>query len=173
METGQRATGGAGEAPPPAGPAGRRGAPAAKHTRLTLPQRDGTPGRGRPLCVKGDVALKADPPTSLGRYEWAMVEFIRRWYRFGGGSARDIFEQFGLGEQEFFTRVLDLVQAVAPAEALGLPAMAHNDIRKVCRWRLHILAPSTNRSTSAKTDNRRPADERLAPPQQCRRPAQT
>ncbi|WP_006247377.1 hypothetical protein [Mycolicibacterium tusciae] len=149
METGQRATGGAGEAPPPAGPAGRRGAPAAKHTRLTLPQRNGTPGRARPLSVKGEVALHTDPPTSLGRYEWAMVEFIRRWYRFGGGSARDIFEEFGLGEHEFFIRVLDLVQAVASADAPGLPAMAHNDIRKVCRWRLHILAPSTNCSTAS------------------------
>ena len=118
------------------------------------------------MSVKDEVALNSDPPTQLGRYERAIVEFIRRWYRFGGGSAQDIFEEFGLGEQEFFTRALDLFQAVASADALGLPAMAHNDIRKVCRWRLHILAPSTNCSTPAKTDSRRRVDERQAPPPQ-------
>lgn len=149
MEVGQDDTGGAAHARPPAVPAGRRGAPVANHVRVTLPQRSGSPRRGRPLSVKGEVALHTDPPTSLGRYEWAMVEFIRRWYRFGGGSARDIFEEFGLGEHEFFIRVLDLVQAVASADAPGLTAMAHNDIRKVCRWRLHILAPSTNCSTAS------------------------
>src|SRR5262245_33518660 len=43
-------------------------------------------------------------------YERGIIEFIRRWHRFGGGSARDIFVEFGLAEHEFFRRTLELVQ---------------------------------------------------------------
>src|SRR6476660_4575653 len=43
-------------------------------------------------------------------YERAMIEFIRRWHRFGGGSARDIFREFGLAERVFFRRTLELLQ---------------------------------------------------------------
>ena len=149
MEVRQHATGGAAEVRPPAGPAGGRGVPLANHVRLTSPQRSGRTGRGRPLSVKDEVALNTDPSTSLGPYEWAMVEFIRRWYRFGGGTAQEIFEEFGLGEQEFFIRVLDLFQTVVPADARGLTAMAHNEIRKVCRWRMHVTTRSTNCSTAS------------------------
>jgi hypothetical protein len=78
-----------------------------------------------------------------------MVEFIRRWYRFGGGSAREIFEEFGLDEHEFFIRVLDLLQTAVSADALGLSAMAYNEIRKVCRSRLLAPARSTNFSTTS------------------------
>ncbi|WP_006247723.1 hypothetical protein [Mycolicibacterium tusciae] len=149
MEVGQDDTGGAAHARPPAVPAGRRGAPVANHVRVTLPQRSGSPRRGRPLSVKDEVALNTDPPTRLGPYEWAIVEFIRRWYRFGGGSAQEIFEEFGLDEQEFFTRALDLFQTVVPADALGLTAMVHHEIHKVCRWRLHLCTRSTNCSTAS------------------------
>ena len=39
-----------------------------------------------------------------------MIQFIGRWHRFGGGSARDIFVEFGLAEHEFFRRTLELLQ---------------------------------------------------------------
>jgi hypothetical protein len=43
--------------------------------------------------------------------ERAMIEFIRRWHRFGGGSAQDIFAEFGLAEHEFFRRTLEILQS--------------------------------------------------------------
>jgi len=53
-----------------------------------------------------------DETTAAGRArdERNMLEFIRRWHRFGGGSARDIFVEFGLAEHEFFGRTLELLQ---------------------------------------------------------------
>ncbi|TQR84316.1 hypothetical protein D8S82_22480 [Mycobacterium hodleri] len=85
-----------------------------------------------------------DSPPSYGSYEKAMLEFVRRWHRFGGGSAQDIFVEFGLNEQEFFSRVLHLVGAAAPAGP-GVASTADNQIRKVCRWRLSVLAERYHR----------------------------
>jgi hypothetical protein len=80
-------------------------------------------------------AANRDETTAAGRagYERNMLEFIRRWHRFGGGSARDIYVEFGLAEHEFFGRTLELLQT-------GLFAAMTEEtaeyIRKVCRWRL-------------------------------------
>jgi hypothetical protein len=71
-------------------------------------------------------------PRGVG-YERAMIEFIRRWHRFGGGSARDIFAEFGLAEHEFFRRILGLLQTGPFA---GINEETAECIRKVCRWRL-------------------------------------
>ena len=71
-------------------------------------------------------------PGGVG-YERAMIEFIRRWHRFGGGSARDIFAEFGLAEHEFFRRTLELLQTGPFA---GINEETAEYIRKVCRWRL-------------------------------------
>ena len=71
-------------------------------------------------------------PGGLG-YERAMIEFIRRWHRFGGGSARDIFAEFGLAEHEFFSRTLELLQTRL---FTGMTEETAEYIRKVCRWRL-------------------------------------
>ena len=68
-------------------------------------------------------------------YERKMLEFIRRWHRFGGGSARDIFVEFGLAEHEFFGRTLDLLQTGLFAEMTDETV---EYIRKVCRWRVSI-----------------------------------
>jgi hypothetical protein len=67
------------------------------------------------------------------RYERSMIEFIRRWHRFGGGFARDIFVEFGLAEHEFFSRTLALLQA---GVFTGMTEETAESIRKVCRWRL-------------------------------------
>ena len=69
-------------------------------------------------------------------YERAMIEFIRRWHRFGGGSARDIFVEFGLAEHEFFRRTLELLQTGPFAE---IDDETVEYIRKVCRWRLSTV----------------------------------
>ena len=66
-------------------------------------------------------------------YERGIIEFIRRWHRFGGGSARDIFVEFGLPEHEFFRRTLELVQT---GPFTGVDEQTAEHIRKVCRWRL-------------------------------------
>jgi hypothetical protein len=62
-----------------------------------------------------------------------MLEFIRRWHRFGGGPARDIYLQFGLAEHEFFGRTLELLQTGLFAETTDETV---EYIRKVCRWRV-------------------------------------
>jgi len=46
---------------------------------------------------------------SPDRFELAMIEHGRRWWAFGGGSRDQIFEEFGLSEEQFFRRLLDLV----------------------------------------------------------------
>ena len=46
--------------------------------------------------------LAGDDRGVCGAYPPAVTGF-RRWHRFGGGSARDIFAEFGLAEREFFS----------------------------------------------------------------------
>ena len=79
-----------------------------------------------------------DETTAAGRagYERNMLEFIRRWHRFGGGSARDIFVEFGLAEHEFFRRTLELLSTGPFA---GINEETAEYIRKVCRWRLSAV----------------------------------
>ena len=71
--------------------------------------------------------------------ERAIIEFIRRWHRFGGGSALDIFEEFGLSEHEFFTKAIELLGSVG---ASGVSEETAIRIRKVCRWRLSVRSQS-------------------------------
>jgi hypothetical protein len=80
-------------------------------------------------------AADRDETTEAGRAddERSMIDFIRHWHRFGGGTARDIFVEFGLPEHEFFSRTLELLQTRL------FPGMTEDTaayIRKVCRWRL-------------------------------------
>jgi len=80
-------------------------------------------------------AADRDETTEADRtgYERSMIDFIRHWHRFGGGSARDIFVEFGLREHEFFRRTLELVQT---GPFTGVDEQTAEHIRKVCRWRL-------------------------------------
>lgn len=80
-------------------------------------------------------AADRDETTEAGRaaYERAMIDFIRHWHRFGGGTARDIFIEFGVPEHEFFSRTLDLLQTRL---FTGMTEDTAEYIRKVCRWRL-------------------------------------
>src|SRR5262245_265553 len=76
-----------------------------------------------------------DANTAAGRTgdERNMLEFIRRWHRFGGGSARDIHVPFGLVEHEFVGPMLELLQPGSFAETIDETV---EYIRKVCRWRV-------------------------------------
>jgi hypothetical protein len=91
-------------------------------------QRDNLDGNAEPACVRNW--------SSRGlAYERAIIDFIRRWHRFGGGSARDIFEEFGLGEHEFFSKTIELLGSTAASSVSEETAIR---IRKVCRWRLSV-----------------------------------
>ena len=81
-------------------------------------------------------AADRDETTEAGRagYERAMIDFIRHWHRFGGGSTRDIFVEFGVPEHEFFSRTLELLQT--RRLFTGMTEETAEYIRKVCRWRL-------------------------------------
>jgi hypothetical protein len=95
---------------------------------VTIEHRHG----GRP--IQRDTP-DGDETTAAGRadYERSMIDFIRHWHRFGGGTARDIFVEFGLPEQDFFSRILQLLQTrLFP----GMTEDTAEYIRKVCRWRL-------------------------------------
>lgn len=63
----------------------------------------------------------------------AMIDFLARWYRLGGGRDGDIWNAFGLSPREYFTRVLE-VQAdhLAPSTLAG--------IRSVARRRLWLAS---------------------------------
>jgi len=52
-----------------------------------------------------------------------------------GGSARDIFEGFGLSEHEFFSETIELLGSTG---ASGVSEETAIRIRKVCRWRLSV-----------------------------------
>jgi hypothetical protein len=90
---------------------------------------------GSPTRRGSDNRDETIEPGAVG-FERAMIEFIRRWHRFGGGSARDIFAEFGLAEREFFRRTLELLQTGPFA---GINEETAEYIRKVCRWRLSAV----------------------------------
>lgn len=61
---------------------------------------------GLTLLVVGDtgtLAQVAIPAVSADLQH--LVDFARRWYLYGGGSAEDIFVTFGLTEQDYFRRL--------------------------------------------------------------------
>ena len=75
-----------------------------------------------------------DETTAAGRagYERNMLEFIRRWHRFGGGSTRDIYVSLVLLSTSFLV-TLELLQTGLFAEMTDETV---EYIRKVCRWRV-------------------------------------
>lgn len=45
-----------------------------------------------------------------------MVDFARRWYPYGGGTAEDILVEFGIGEHEYFRRLTEIIDGLQPAD---------------------------------------------------------
>lgn len=73
-----------------------------------------------------------------GSYDWRSdkdraIEFARRWAPGGGGSAEDIFVQFGVSEPVFFTRLAYFLDTspsgTVPPDTLAI-------LRAMCEQRL-------------------------------------
>lgn len=62
-----------------------------------------------------------------------MLQFETSWYSLGGGSSRQIIEQFGLSDRDFFSEVDRLVDT-DPPEALSRVELRR--MREVIRRRL-------------------------------------
>ncbi|WP_238419451.1 DUF3263 domain-containing protein [Gordonia sp. 'Campus'] len=62
-----------------------------------------------------------------------MIRFETDWYPLGGGSSRQIVEEFGLTDRDFFSEVNRLVDADPPA---ALSAAELRRMREVIRRRL-------------------------------------
>ena len=105
---------------------------------------DGRPMPPRPIRVPSarhvpldDADLDETTEPAGADEERRMINFLRRWHRFGGGNAGDIFVEFGLREREFFSRALELLHArLFP----GMTEDTAEYIRKVCRWRLSVAS---------------------------------
>jgi hypothetical protein len=94
------------------------------------------------------------------RFERAMIDFATRWYRYGGGSSSEIFEEFGLREEVFFRRVLDLMETDA-RNARCINAVLNYHIRSICRLRLAAINHSTTRRDDRPTARRDASAHRL------------
>lgn len=88
----------------------------------------------------GDLAASHRPDV----VEQAMVEFVRRWYRYGGGPASHIFVDFGLKERDFFARTLALLATDYAASRIGPTTL--RSLRDVCRWRIESTRQPTSRN---------------------------
>jgi hypothetical protein len=74
------------------------------------------------------TTLSNIPPDEAER----MLDFARRWYPYGGGSAEDILVEFGIGERDYFKRLTDVLDAQAGPDGDAVVAA----IREVCTRRL-------------------------------------
>lgn len=61
-----------------------------------------------------------------------LVEFAEQWYPFGGGSAEDIFVEFGLTPEAYFERLSDALDV----GIAGLSSEVHEALRRICNQRL-------------------------------------
>ncbi|AYJ50325.1 hypothetical protein [Rhodococcus sp. P1Y] len=72
-----------------------------------------------------------------------MIDFARRWLHYGGGSASDIFVQFGVSDTIFFERLADVVEHT---DRLSEPA--RRELIALCARRLDRKKASTGRAKS-------------------------
>lgn len=45
-----------------------------------------------------------------------IVDFARRWYPYGGGTAEDILVEFGIGEREYFRRLAEIIDRLPSSD---------------------------------------------------------
>lgn len=82
-----------------------------------------------------------------------MIDFARRWAKYGGGSAADIFVHFGVSEKVFFERLGGIM-----AQRVDIPSIERAEISSICRRRLEPKKHSAERtSVGAVTSRRRGA----------------
>jgi hypothetical protein len=75
------------------------------------------------------TTLSNIPPDEAER----MLDFARRWYPYGGGSAEDILVEFGIGERDYFKRLTGVLDAYEAGPDGDTVVAA---IREVCTRRL-------------------------------------
>lgn len=56
-----------------------------------------------------NLAFCAGEHSSTDAFERSMVDFMRRWEPYAGGTASDIVENLGMRESAFFARALALL----------------------------------------------------------------
>ncbi|GAB26057.1 hypothetical protein GOPIP_091_00500 [Gordonia polyisoprenivorans NBRC 16320 = JCM 10675] len=71
--------------------------------------------------------------TVINNKQQQMIDFETSWYTLGGGSSREITEQFGLTDRDFFAQVDQLVDEAPPS---GLSNSELRRMRQVIRRRL-------------------------------------
>ncbi len=54
--------------------------------------------------------------TVINNKQQQMIDFETSWYTLGGGSSREITEQFGLTDRDFFAQVDQLVDEARRAD---------------------------------------------------------
>ncbi|GAC69451.1 hypothetical protein [Gordonia soli] len=62
-----------------------------------------------------------------------MLVFAQRWVPFGGGSADDIFTEFGVTERVFFLRLRHLTRSLAPS---AIDDVTRRSLERICSARL-------------------------------------
>lgn len=70
------------------------------------------------------------------RDAFAMIDFLRRWRHYGGGSTEDIFTEFGLPADTFFTRLATILETDPPENVTSSDKVA---MLQICRQRLRLL----------------------------------
>jgi hypothetical protein len=68
-------------------------------------------------------------------HEAAILDFLHRWYRYGGGSEDHIFAEFGIPAKDFFLRAAELLRDGEPDR---YPRSAAVAMRRACRARLWL-----------------------------------
>ena len=71
-----------------------------------------------------------------------LLAFAQRWSRFGGGDAEDIMVEFGLTEEAYFSRVLEVLKSS------DLDAVTRETIEHVARRRLLACGSADGRTGS-------------------------
>ena len=71
--------------------------------------------------------------TAPNNLDSAILTFARSWYGYGGGSAEDIYVEFGLHPKTYFERLKALLDSPAAAD---IDESTRERIRAVCARRL-------------------------------------
>ncbi|WP_072803771.1 DUF3263 domain-containing protein [Rhodococcoides yunnanense] len=75
--------------------------------------------------------MRETAPHSL---DAAILTFARSWYGYGGGSAEDIYVEFGLPARTYFERLRQILDSPTAA---NVDEETRDAMRSVCVRRLH------------------------------------
>ncbi|WP_433502647.1 hypothetical protein ACQP04_23075 [Pseudonocardia halophobica] len=66
-----------------------------------------------------------------------VLDFARRWFRYGGGPAIEIMAGLGLTQLQFFTALLEALDTDPPAD---LGEQVIGEMRRVARHRIWLIS---------------------------------